>query len=199
MIKIFLKAKYLILAIVLLGSFLLGAYFLFSDGENYFLEETKAKNMQKIKDLALRTKNLIYYEATIHNPPGDIIPDQWDEELLGKIKTEIKNQKDFGNIESSGAKKISMIAKQWAYEPGVIEVNKGDKVIIAVKSVDVPHSFTLADFGESEYGPGINEFLEPGKEIVVQFVADKSGEFYFGCDVACGKGHSKMLGKLIVR
>lgn len=33
-----------------------------------------------------RIKDLLYYEATIHNPSGDMIPDQWDDILKGKIR-----------------------------------------------------------------------------------------------------------------
>ncbi len=104
--------------------------------------------------------------------------------------------------EEPGVVEISMIAKKYTYEPSTIEVNKGDKVIIKVKSIDVPHSFTLEDFGTNEFGdPGINAILLPNEEVTIEFVADKTGEFPFGCDVVCGIGHVKMSmdgGKLIV-
>lgn len=41
-----------------------------------------------LKKAANKAKNLIYREATIHNPPGDVIPDEIDD----KIKQEIKEK-----------------------------------------------------------------------------------------------------------
>jgi cytochrome c oxidase subunit 2 len=86
---------------------------------------------------------------------------------------------------------ISVTAKQWEFIPDPIEVNKGDIVRLKLKSVDVAHGFSLRAFG-------INEQLEPNEEVVVEFVADKSGEFEFYCNVYCGSGHSGMRGKFIV-
>lgn len=104
-----------------------------------------------------------------------------------------------GNTESdSKIKEFDMIAKQFTYEPNTITVNKDDMVIINITTEDVPHSFTLPDFGNQEEG-GINETLLPEEKVTIEFTADKSGEFVFGCDVACGSGHSDMLGKLIVK
>lgn len=124
-------------------------------------------------------------------------------------KTNINNsakQKENNDSPSKGnetqadskTKKFKMIAKRFTYDPQAIIVNQGDKVIIDITSEDVPHSFTLLDFGDPQEG-GINEFLSPGKEVTVEFIADKKGEFVFGCDVACGSGHLDMLGKLIVK
>lgn len=88
-------------------------------------------------------------------------------------------------------KEFQMTAKQWEFIPSRIEVNKGDKVILNIKSIDVAHGFTLSDFG-------VDEYLEPGKEISVEFIADKTGEFTFFCNVYCGTGHGGMRGVLIV-
>jgi len=47
--------------------------------------------------------------------------------------------KSRGEIESFNGevKEFDVIAKQFSFEPGVIEVNKGDKVILNIKSIDV--------------------------------------------------------------
>lgn len=86
---------------------------------------------------------------------------------------------------------FSISAKQWEFSPSTITVKKGTTVKLTITSEDVAHSFTLSDFG-------VNEKLEPGKTVQVEFVADKSGEFTFLCKVFCGQGHSQMKGKLIV-
>lgn len=94
--------------------------------------------------------------------------------------------------ENTGAvKEISVTAKQWEFDPNPIIVNKGDKVKLSIKSIDVAHGFSLPDFG-------INAKLEPGKTEIVEFVADKSGKFTFFCSVVCGSGHQDMKGTLIV-
>ncbi len=93
--------------------------------------------------------------------------------------------------ESTSIKEFTMTAKQWEFDPAIITVKKGDKVRIKVKSIDVTHGFALPDFS-------VNENLEPGKEITVEFIADKKGEFTFFCSVICGTGHSGMKGKLVV-
>lgn len=91
----------------------------------------------------------------------------------------------------SNVKEFTMTAKQWSFDPGTITVNKGDRVKLTVTSVDVAHGFALPDFK-------INERLDPGKTVVIEFVADKTGTFTFYCSVSCGSGHRDMAGKLIV-
>lgn len=95
---------------------------------------------------------------------------------------------DQDNIE---IKEISITAKQWEFDPNQIIVNKGDKVKLSIKSLDVSHGFYLPSFD-------INKRLEPGKTETVEFIADKAGKFVFSCDVFCGSGHSDMYGSLIV-
>ena len=88
-------------------------------------------------------------------------------------------------------KQFDIIAKQWEFIPNEIKVNKDDTVILNIKSIGVNHGFMLTEFG-------VNEFLSPNKQITVEFVADKSGEFEFSCNVPCGSGHGRMRGQLIV-
>ena len=88
-------------------------------------------------------------------------------------------------------KEFKITAKQFSFTPSVIEVNKGDKVRLLVTSVDVPHGFALKEYG-------INQRLDVGKEVKIEFTADKSGTFVPYCSVACGAGHSNMKGQLIV-
>ncbi|MDD3487059.1 MAG: hypothetical protein PHF35_01610 [Candidatus Moranbacteria bacterium] len=42
-----------------------------------------------LKTAAKKAKNLIYREATIHNPPGDMVPDQIDDKILNEVKERI--------------------------------------------------------------------------------------------------------------
>ena len=94
--------------------------------------------------------------------------------------------------QSGQVKEFRMIAKQFAFEPAVIEVNKGDKVRLIVTSMDVPHGIAIKEYD-------INEKLEVGKPVTIEFTADKEGTFTAFCSVFCGAGHSTMKGKIIVK
>lgn len=95
-------------------------------------------------------------------------------------------------VSAGEVKEFGIVAKQFSFEPNTITVNKGDKVKLKITSTDVTHGFAINEFG-------VNEQLQPGKTVNVEFVADKSGTFTFYCSVICGAGHSGMRGQLIVR
>ncbi|MBS3150239.1 cupredoxin domain-containing protein [Candidatus Woesearchaeota archaeon] len=94
--------------------------------------------------------------------------------------------------EPVSVKEFDIIARQWEFEPSVITVNEGDRVILHVESVDVAHGIAISEFG-------VNEYLNPGETVDVKFIADKKGEFEFYCNVFCGEDHSSMAGRLIVK
>jgi len=94
-------------------------------------------------------------------------------------------------LQTGQVKEFKMTAKQFAFEPEIIEVNKGDKVRLIVKSVDVPHGIAIPEYG-------VNERLNPGEPVVIEFIADKEGTFTAFCSVFCGSGHSNMKGKIVV-
>ena len=76
----------------------------------------------------------------------------------------------------------------------VIEVTKGDLVVLKLKSSDVVHGFSLKDLGVY-----ITDGIQPGKVVFVSFKADKAGTFTFSCNSVCGDNHQKMQGTLIVK
>lgn len=76
----------------------------------------------------------------------------------------------------------------------VIEVSKGDIVVLKLKSSDVVHGFSLKDFGVF-----ITEGIQPGKVRLVSFKADKIGVFTFSCNAICGENHQNMQGRLVVK
>lgn len=115
-------------------------------------------------------------EAAIEEPPGVPADKPVDEGAMAG---------------SPGIVEIDMTAKQWEFEPGIIGVKQGDKVKLHIKSIDVTHGFALPDFG-------VSQRLEPGKEVTVEFTADKKGTYTFFCNVACGAGHRDMKGTLVV-
>ena len=82
-------------------------------------------------------------------------------------------------------------ATQFAYEPNIIQVNRGDRVIFHVESVDVSHGLYLD-------GYDVNVHVPPGKPETVEFVADKVGTYRFRCSTTCGPMHPFMIGELKV-
>jgi cytochrome c oxidase subunit 2 len=101
-------------------------------------------------------------------------------EAAGK-KLEIKEVKEF-----------DIIAKQWSFEPSIIEVSKGDRVKLNLESVDVAHGIYIPQFK-------IGITFNPGEKKEISFIAEEEGEFNFFCNVPCGMGHGSMNGKLIVK
>lgn len=88
---------------------------------------------------------------------------------------------------------VTVTAKSWEFNPNVITVKKGDTVRLTLSASDGTHGFSLPAFN-------VNERLVAGEPPkVVEFVADKAGEFDFRCNVMCGKGHMSQKGKLVVQ
>lgn len=88
-------------------------------------------------------------------------------------------------------REFTVTAKQFAFDPAVIIVRKGERVRLHITSVDVTHGFALPDFG-------VNVDLQPNQTKTVEFIASKVGTFSFFCSVFCGSGHSAMRGTLQV-
>ena len=79
-------------------------------------------------------------------------------------------------------------------EGPVLEVSKGDLVVLKLRSSDVIHGFSL-----KEAGIFITDGIQPGKTVLVSFPADKVGTFTFSCNAICGANHQNMQGTLIVK
>ena len=117
---------------------------------------------------------------------------QKPEELVGG-GTPVPQQNQKTTVTQDGQiKEFKMTAKQFQFEPSTIEVNKGDRVRLVVTSIDVPHGIAIPEYG-------INERLNPGTPVTIEFTAEKEGTFTTFCSVFCGSGHSNMKGKIIVR
>ena len=89
-------------------------------------------------------------------------------------------------IEQSDSKEFTVKAFKYGYSPEIITVNKGDKVRIIIDNTDALH------------GIRIPELNLKGNEIL-EFTANKEGEFSWYCTNMCGEGHMQMQGKLIVK
>lgn len=72
-----------------------------------------------------------------------------------------------------------------------ISVKKGERVRIKVTNTKGSHDFTLDEYG-------IKETTPLNKEVVIEFIADKAGEFTYYCSVP-GHRQGGQFGKLIVK
>jgi heme/copper-type cytochrome/quinol oxidase subunit 2 len=82
-------------------------------------------------------------------------------------------------------------ASQFAYSPGVLKVNAGDRVTIELVALDVVHGLAID-------GYDIQTSADPGQTASLSFVADRQGSFRFRCTETCGNMHPFMIGKLQV-
>lgn len=87
---------------------------------------------------------------------------------------------------------LTLEARTFAFEPSVIQVNQGDRVILELESVDVTHGVYID-------GYELEAVSEPGHKARLDFVADRVGKFTYRCSMACGPLHPFMIGELIVR
>ena len=112
--------------------------------------------------------------------------------ILGEDGSPITGQTTLPVVPNPGeTKEFILVATDFVFTPEVIEVNKGDTVILHITSTDVAHGISIPEFN-------VNQDLPLGRENIVQFIADKKGTFNFFCNVYCGSDHKEMMGTLVV-
>lgn len=95
--------------------------------------------------------------------------------------------------ESRETKEFEVVARRFAFEPAVLEVDEGDTVKITLTSADGTHGFAIEDLGVQQ------KIKRGGEPSTVEFVADRAGRFEIKCSEYCGSGHNRMKGLLVVR
>lgn len=104
---------------------------------------------------------------------------------------------------SGEVREITVVANKnhWAFNPDVIEANRGDKIVLTlINEDDYDHGFAIDAFGIAQRMPA-------KQTITVEFIVTQEGQFPFYCSVPCGEGivdgekrtHFDMLGKIQVR
>ncbi len=88
-------------------------------------------------------------------------------------------------------REIRMTARKYRFDPQEIRVREGERVRLLITALDRKHGIRIKEFG-------VKTVLEKDKETVVEFVAERAGEYKFKCSKFCGWGHRRMKGKLIV-
>lgn len=105
--------------------------------------------------------------------------------------------------QSKTTKAFTVVAAKntWSFNPDVIEVNRGDKVVLNLVNEDsYDHGFAIDALG-------VNQRMPANSQTKVEFIATQAGEFPFYCSVICGegivngvkRGHFDQVGKLRVR
>jgi cytochrome c oxidase subunit 2 len=96
----------------------------------------------------------------------------------------------FAQAESE-ARVIEMTARRFTYEPNEIELKAGERVVIAIRSLDFMHGMNLPDLG-------MRLDLAPGRVTLLNLHPKKPGVIDFVCDNFCGDGHEQMHGRFVV-
>jgi|SRR5471030_1567921 len=87
---------------------------------------------------------------------------------------------------------IKIEARKFRYEPNLIELKKGEAVVLEFTSIDFTHGFSVPDMK-------VRADLVPGQPVRVKLQPDTAGQFTFLCDNFCGSGHEEMNGTIIVK
>jgi cytochrome c oxidase subunit II len=94
--------------------------------------------------------------------------------------------------QESGERSFTVSARQYAFDPAVIEVTQDDLVRITFTTDDIPHSFTVDKYR-------IAKRVERGKPVVFEFRADQPGRFPIYCNLAADEKCKNMRGELVVK
>ena len=93
------------------------------------------------------------------------------------------------------AREIFVVARtveRGGWSPARIVVKRGQKVRLRILADDVTHGFQLLHFGVDAGA------IKTGTTKVVEFTADRAGEFPFYCSVRCSPLHMALMGTLVV-
>src|SRR5882672_2329066 len=94
--------------------------------------------------------------------------------------------------DSPNRREFTIVAKDFHYTPGRIEVTQDDLVKLTIRSEDIAHSFTIDEYR-------IVKRVPAGGSTTFEFRADRAGTFPFYCALTSAPGHKMMHGELVVR
>jgi cytochrome c oxidase subunit 2 len=86
---------------------------------------------------------------------------------------------------------IEMTAHRFAYEPNEIALKVGERVVVAIRSLDFVHGMNIPDLG-------LRLDLVPGRVTRLELQPKATGVIDFVCDNFCGEGHEEMHGRFVV-
>jgi heme/copper-type cytochrome/quinol oxidase subunit 2 len=98
----------------------------------------------------------------------------------------------FAQDQAPNRPEFTLLAKDFHYSPGRIEVTQDDLVKLTVRSEDLAHSFAIDEYR-------IMKRVPAGGSTTFEFRADRAGTFRFYCNLTSDGGHSQMHGELVVQ
>jgi cytochrome c oxidase subunit II len=96
------------------------------------------------------------------------------------------------NVPAQAPREIEMIAKRFSFTPKEVQLKVGESVVLAIKSLDFVHGFSLPDLK-------LRADLMPGRITRIAFTPNKPGVLEFVCDNFCGDDHEEMHGQFVVQ
>lgn len=93
--------------------------------------------------------------------------------------------------DSPAPRQIDMTAQRFKFTPEEIPLKAGERVVLAIKSLDFIHGMHIPDLG-------VRVDLLPGQITRIEIQPQHSGIIDFLCDNFCGGGHEDMHGRFIV-
>lgn len=112
--------------------------------------------------------------------------------------------------EQQSTQTVDVTAKKYDFDPSVIHMKAGTKLVLKITATDHAHGFgisTITDGAPKDSAPGLVLTspptkdcyrIEKGQQETVEIEAKTAGTYKFKCCVHCGMGHPKMKGELIV-
>jgi cytochrome c oxidase subunit 2 len=86
---------------------------------------------------------------------------------------------------------IELTARRFTYTPNEIALKVGERVVIAIRSIDFVHGMNLPDLH-------MRLDLVPGRIAKLELHPTTPGVIDFVCDNFCGDGHEEMHGRFVV-
>ncbi len=86
---------------------------------------------------------------------------------------------------------IELTAHRFAYEPNEIALKAGERVVVAIRSLDFVHGMNIPDLK-------MRLDLVPGRVTRLELQPKAPGIIDFVCDNFCGDGHEEMHGRFVV-
>lgn len=86
---------------------------------------------------------------------------------------------------------IELTARRFTYIPNEIALKVGERVVIAIRSIDFVHGMNLPDLN-------MRLDLVPGRITKLELQPKTPGVIDFVCDNFCGDGHEEMHGRFVV-
>jgi cytochrome c oxidase subunit II len=96
------------------------------------------------------------------------------------------------SVPAQAPREIEMIAKRFSFTPKEVQLKVGESVVLAIKSLDFIHGFSLPDLS-------LRADLMPSRITRIAFTPTKPGVLEFVCDNFCGDEHEEMHGQFVVQ